>query len=83
VTPDMHRIHHSTSTDERNSNFGFNFAFWDRLLGTYRDQPRGGHKAMTIGLAGHTDPHEVSLLTGMLALPFRRDPHGPPAATHD
>lgn len=82
VTPDMHRVHHSIANDERNSNFGFNFSFWDRLLGTYRDQPRGGHKAMTLGLAGHTDPHEVSRLPGMLALPFRRDPRARTTCMH-
>jgi sterol desaturase/sphingolipid hydroxylase (fatty acid hydroxylase superfamily) len=36
VTPDMHRVHHSTDNAEANSNFGFNLAIWDRLFGTYR-----------------------------------------------
>src|SRR5262249_57485704 len=31
VTPDMHRIHHSILAEETNSNFGFNFPWWDRL----------------------------------------------------
>ena len=35
VTPDMHRIHHSEEIDETNSNYGFNFSIWDRVLGTY------------------------------------------------
>jgi sterol desaturase/sphingolipid hydroxylase (fatty acid hydroxylase superfamily) len=72
VTPDMHRVHHSVEDDETNSNFGFNLPWWDRLLGTYRDQPRGGHEAMVIGIRDHTDPREVARLPGMLALPFRR-----------
>jgi sterol desaturase/sphingolipid hydroxylase (fatty acid hydroxylase superfamily) len=50
VTPDMHRVHHSIHPDETNSNFGFNLPWWDRLLGTYRAQPRDGHEAMTIGI---------------------------------
>ena len=50
VTPDMHRVHHSVIADETNSNFGFNLPWWDRLLGTYRDQPEAGHEAMTIGI---------------------------------
>ncbi len=50
VTPDMHRVHHSVKTHETNSNFGFNLPWWDRLLGTYRNQPEHGHEAMTIGL---------------------------------
>jgi sterol desaturase/sphingolipid hydroxylase (fatty acid hydroxylase superfamily) len=71
VTPDMHRVHHSIEDDETNSNFGFNLPWWDRLLGTYRDQPRGGHEGMTIGIRGHNRPLDVSWLPGMLALPFR------------
>jgi len=50
VTPDMHRVHHSVRPAETNSNFGFNLPWWDRLLGTYRAQPRDGHDAMTIGI---------------------------------
>jgi len=50
VTPDMHRVHHSIHPSETNSNFGFNMPWWDRLLGTYRAQPRDGHEAMTIGI---------------------------------
>lgn len=50
VTPDMHRVHHSIYPSETNSNFGFNVPWWDRLLGTYRAQPRDGHEAMTIGI---------------------------------
>lgn len=50
VTPDMHRVHHSIHPAETNSNFGFNLPWWDRLLGTYRAQPREGHRGMTIGI---------------------------------
>ena len=51
VTPDMHRVHHSVIARETNSNFGFNLPWWDRFLGTYRDQPELGHDGMTIGTA--------------------------------
>lgn len=71
VTPDMHRVHHSVEDDEANSNFGFNLPWWDRLFDTYRDQPRGGHLAMTIGIHDHTDLREVARLDGMLLLPFK------------
>jgi len=50
VTPDMHRVHHSVEPTEANSNFGFNLAWWDRLLGTYRAQPDAGHESMIIGI---------------------------------
>lgn len=70
VTPDMHRVHHSVEDDEANSNFGFSLTWWDRLFGTYRDQPRAGHEGMTIGIHKYRDPKRVDLLPGMLALPF-------------
>ncbi|GMR17865.1 MAG: sterol desaturase family protein [Gammaproteobacteria bacterium] len=71
VTPDMHRVHHSVEDDEANSNFGFNLPWWDRLFGTYRDQPRAGHEGMTIGIHKYRTTKEVSWLPGMLWLPFK------------
>ena len=50
VTPDMHRVHHSVITRETDANFGFNLPWWDRLFGTYVDQPEKGHEGMTVGL---------------------------------
>lgn len=61
VTPDMHRVHHSIVRNETNSNFGFNFPWWDRWFGTYRAQPRAGHQAMTIGIEQFRDPVELRL----------------------
>ncbi len=71
VTPDMHRVHHSINDDEANSNFGFNLPWWDRLFGTYKDQPRKGHENMTIGIHQYHEPKQVSWLPGMLLLPFK------------
>jgi len=70
VTPDMHRVHHSVEDDETNSNFGFSLPWWDRLFGTYRDQPRAGHEGMTIGIHKLRDVRQVQWLSGMLILPF-------------
>jgi len=70
VTPDMHRVHHSIEDDETNSNFGFNLSWWDRLFGTYRDQPRAGHQGMTIGIRKFREPKQAAWITGMLAMPF-------------
>ncbi len=52
VTPDMHRVHHSTDLTEHNRNFGFNFSWWDRLFGTYLNQPSNPHQNMAIGING-------------------------------
>jgi len=69
VTPDMHRVHHSVLIRETNSNFGFNFPWWDRLFGTYRAQPVAGHEQMTIGLSQFRKAEQVTLLK-LLMLPF-------------
>jgi sterol desaturase/sphingolipid hydroxylase (fatty acid hydroxylase superfamily) len=70
VTPDMHRVHHSIVVGETNSNFGFNLSWWDRLLGTYRDQPVAGHTAMTIGIEQFREAREL-WIDRMLLQPFR------------
>jgi sterol desaturase/sphingolipid hydroxylase (fatty acid hydroxylase superfamily) len=70
VTPDMHRVHHSIVVGETNSNFGFNLPWWDRLLGTYRDQPAAGHDGMTIGIEQFRAAREL-WLDRMLSQPFR------------
>lgn len=71
VTPDMHRVHHSVEEDEANSNFGFNLSLWDRLFGTYREQPRAGHEGMILGIRHYRSLHEVTRIDGLLWLPFR------------
>ena len=69
VTPDMHRVHYSVFPFETNSNFGFNFPWWDRLMGTYRAQPSKGHEGMTIGLNQFRDPSRLTL-GHILVMPF-------------
>ncbi|HEY5790469.1 MAG TPA: sterol desaturase family protein [Gammaproteobacteria bacterium] len=75
VTPDMHRVHHSVRPVETNSNYGFNLSVWDRLFGTYRDQPRDGHTGMTIGLNEYREPAALDL-PGLLLQPFRGGARG-------
>jgi len=70
VTPEMHRVHHSSLPHETNSNFGFSFPWWDRLFGTYRAQPKLGHLGMTIGLDQFRDPDRLNL-GDLLLQPFR------------
>jgi len=67
VTPDMHRIHHSTRMVETNSNFGFSVSWWDRLCGTYRAQPALGQVGMDIGLSDYRTPLHLGQL---LVVPF-------------
>ncbi|MEW8508642.1 MAG: sterol desaturase family protein [Candidatus Thiodiazotropha sp.] len=72
VTPDMHRVHHSVEPNETNSNFGFNLSLWDRLMGTYCQQPRLGQQGMDIGISSLRDPKMTTRLTGMLLIPFHQ-----------
>lgn len=70
VTPDMHRIHHSTRREDHDSNFGFALSVWDRIFGTYRPQPAAGHAGMQVGLEWQDE--KPARLGWSLMLPFRR-----------
>ncbi|MCR9090439.1 MAG: sterol desaturase family protein [Proteobacteria bacterium] len=72
VTPDMHRVHHSTVRDETDSNFGNVLSVWDRLFRSYRDAPRDGQLAMRIGQDEDREP-QAQRLRALLMQPLRRD----------
>lgn len=69
VTPDMHRVHHSIHRHEHDTNFGFCLSVWDRIFGTYTNQPEAGHRGMTIGISDYQLP-ETSALGWSLKLPL-------------
>ena len=71
VTPEMHRIHHSVHKEETNSNFCFNLSLWDRIFGSYRDQPRDGQTTMQIGLHEFRDRRDQTLWA-LIVNPFRQ-----------
>jgi sterol desaturase/sphingolipid hydroxylase (fatty acid hydroxylase superfamily) len=73
VTPDMHRVHHSADPTETDTNFGFTLSWWDRLLGTYRGQPKSGHDAMAIGVEGFANQAVLSLYR-LLIQPLLKGP---------
>jgi sterol desaturase/sphingolipid hydroxylase (fatty acid hydroxylase superfamily) len=72
VTPDLHRIHHSTWQPETDSNFGAVFPVWDWLFGTFRPDPRGSQEDMELGLAELRDPG-ANEFWRLLASPLRKD----------
>jgi sterol desaturase/sphingolipid hydroxylase (fatty acid hydroxylase superfamily) len=83
VTPDMHRIHHSVSVHESNSNFSNLLPWWDHLFLTYRDAPELDHQSMHLGLEEARATRDVTLLK-LLAMPFvspRSSPVSPSAGT--
>lgn len=71
VTPDMHRVHHSTVRAETDSNFGFNLSVWDRLFRTYRRDAAAGQEGMVFGLADFREPGD-DRLDRLLVQPLRR-----------
>ncbi len=73
VTPDMHRIHHSTRSAEMNRNFGFNLSWWDRLLGSYCPAPQHVQRTMPIGL-NHFRNRRDLWLDRLLLQPLRNRP---------
>jgi len=72
VTPDMHRIHHSVRVRETDSNYGFNFPFWDRIFRTYTREPEDGQLGMTIGLKEYRGDEPTGFVWSLL-LPFQKN----------
>ena len=69
VTPFMHKVHHSRSQPETDSNYSSLFSFWDRLFRTLR--LRGDPRTLRYGLE-EFDPPENHTLLGLLATPIKR-----------
>jgi sterol desaturase/sphingolipid hydroxylase (fatty acid hydroxylase superfamily) len=67
VTPDLHRIHHSSRQEETDSNFGVDIPLWDHLFGTYRGASRD---SAALGLKEWRGVQSRSLMA-LLANPFR------------
>ncbi|MGA3114869.1 MAG: hypothetical protein ABSF90_10615 [Syntrophobacteraceae bacterium] len=76
---EMGEAHHSVIIRETNSNFGFSSPWWDRLFGTYRNQPSCGHEGMTIGVS-HI--RESMSLPRLLVMPFLDEPGAVPINRH-
>ena len=71
VTPDMHRIHHSSNRIEHDTNFGFALSIWDHIFQTYKSHPEGDHKEMKVGLNWQDEkPQELGW---SLRLPFKKN----------
>jgi sterol desaturase/sphingolipid hydroxylase (fatty acid hydroxylase superfamily) len=69
VTPDLHKVHHSSFMPETNSNFSAVFPIWDILFGTFRTTTIEPLESMKLGLDEIRDP-EASGFWWLLASPF-------------
>jgi sterol desaturase/sphingolipid hydroxylase (fatty acid hydroxylase superfamily) len=70
VTPDMHRIHHSTDPKEFNSNYGFCLSCWDKGCRTYTAEPKQPQTTMDIGLKSYREQQDLGFIA-LLLLPFK------------
>src|SRR5262245_5022488 len=69
VTPDLHRVHHSTNPEETDSNFSAVFPIWDLIFGTMKTRPREKLATMPMGLEEVRDDRSHRLFW-LLAVPF-------------
>jgi sterol desaturase/sphingolipid hydroxylase (fatty acid hydroxylase superfamily) len=67
VTPDWHRVHHSSHQPETDSRYGCVFSIWDRLFGT---AARADSGAIQFGLERFRGPQEQTVWQ-LLKMPFR------------
>ncbi|RME58563.1 sterol desaturase family protein, partial [Candidatus Parcubacteria bacterium] len=72
VTPDLHRVHHSSYQPETDSNFSAVFPIWDIIFGTFRTNSRELQETMELGLEEVRDKrtHQLGWLLGS---PFRKE----------
>jgi sterol desaturase/sphingolipid hydroxylase (fatty acid hydroxylase superfamily) len=68
ATPNMHKVHHSRTARETNTNYGNVFSLFDRLFSTFTPSQRG--VSIIYGLDGFDDP-ATQTAAGLLAMPFR------------
>ena len=73
ITPDMHRVHHSSYQVETDSNYGTLFSWWDRLFNSYTARPRNGLAGLEFGLKEHRSARALRL-DRMLLMPFMSAP---------
>lgn len=67
VSPNMHKVHHSSEQVETDSNYASVFSIWDRVFGTYRE--RRDYHGIHFGLRGFEEEW-MQTVTGLLLTPF-------------
>ena len=70
ITPDIHRIHHSTIKREMDSNYGFSISLWDRIFKTYTENSQDSQLTMKIGLKEQRNLQQLAFLK-LLSSPFK------------
>lgn len=73
VTPYMHKVHHSTSRREYNSNYSSVLSVWDRIFKSYTHHPLPQN--IKLGLPRYRHPSWQDV-PGIIASGFMADPNG-------
>lgn len=71
VTPDLHRVHHSSYQPETDSNFSAVFPVWDIVFGTFRTTTKKPQQEMELGLEEVRD-HRTNNVFWLLVSPFKK-----------
>lgn len=74
VTPDLHKVHHSTIETETNSNYSAVLPIWDIVLGTFRTNTQAPLDVMPLGLK-EVRGAEANGFWWLLRSPFVTLPH--------
>jgi sterol desaturase/sphingolipid hydroxylase (fatty acid hydroxylase superfamily) len=69
ITPDYHRLHHSSDKQWTDSNFAAAFPLYDYLFRTARSAPYAEHETMQLGLEYFRTPQD-GRLGALLLMPF-------------
>ena len=67
--PHMHKVHHSRTVAQTDTNYGNLFSVWDRLFRTFT--PSSAGTTIRYGLAGWDHP-QLQTTRALLTVPFRR-----------
>lgn len=70
VSPGMHHVHHSSTNQEWNRNFGFNLSWWDKVFKSYQKYPQEGYENYRIGLPGRKNLQDLNFFQ-LLIYPFK------------
>ena len=70
ITPNVHRLHHTTASEYQNVNFGTVLSLWDKLGRTYVG-PDALTKDLAFGLSGDEEQPERETFASLALDPFR------------
>jgi len=71
MTQILHRIHHSQTVSETNSNYGFSVIWWDKLFGSYKNEAKKSDAELDIGLIEYPLVKQNAKIIGLLVMPFK------------